>query len=617
MGYIEEARQAMEECLKLKEQGFTLPGSLATSYGNYGQLLGDLGHFQEALAYSDRALQIIQKMIDTGLSPFQKEKGLQLIERGELLLLLGCLDEAKVCFEKGIPLVEGTSRQVSATVARKGLQFMEQRYKENSHYYLDHQWFPRYHELASYSDVSWLTQAGPFLEEEQQEWDILIQQKEHTSASKRLSSIIVTSRKRELEASLREQREPRFHYPRVPFDEVQTRIAGFSRLRAEIERDERNAIVQRLYFGAIDELLDELHMIVSASRRNDEAFWTFNQRLNPTPTIIEMETAVGQLTSLLRNGVLRDDTRGLAKQLIQHIRQWHIDPMSSHYGSEDAEQDALAEQKKQLVTLHGSPKLFSPETVSQFFVDIFRQYQFPWTVTHDLATDHAYISQPLKQLVLPADKWISGEKIRDLLGHEIETHVFRAVAGEKSSLALLSIGLGGYLETEEGLAIYYTQEASGYNATEKPDKPWLGTLATGLAVGVICEPYTFRKLQMFLESVNTLRSLLAEENLSVAEIQENARRNAQNRCLRTWRGVTDLTRPGICSTKDNVYLRGYLAVSQVLAKDTMAFERLMVGAIGLQHLDDLTELGIAAPPVKHLRLATDPELDTYIARFAD
>lgn len=99
------------------------------------------------------------------------------------------------------------------------------------------------------------------------------------------------------------------------------------------------------------------------------------------------------------------------------------------------------------------------------------------------------------------------------------------------------------------------------------------------------------------------------------QIQEEARRNAQNRCLRSWRGVTNLAHPGICSTKDNVYLRGYLSVSQALAEDKEIFDRLMVGAIGLQHLADLAELEIIMPPVKHLRLATDPDLDSYVEQF--
>jgi hypothetical protein len=41
-----------------------------------------------------------------------------------------------------------------------------------------------------------------------------------------------------------------------------------------------------------------------------------------------------------------------------------------------------------------------------------------------------------------------------LLVHEVGTHVIRAANGEQQPLALLGIGVGRYLETEEGLAAY-------------------------------------------------------------------------------------------------------------------------------------------------------------------
>ena len=50
-------------------------------------------------------------------------------------------------------------------------------------------------------------------------------------------------------------------------------------------------------------------------------------------------------------------------------------------------------------------------------------------------------------------------KVRELLAHEIEVHAFRSSAGARSSLAILSSGLQGYLDIEEGLAISYADEA--------------------------------------------------------------------------------------------------------------------------------------------------------------
>ena len=612
-GHLEEAKQAMKECLKLKEAGFVVPGSLAVSYDDYGQLLGQLGNYQEALAYSDRALQILQKLVDEGHSSAPREKGMLLVNRGRLLLQLGRLDQAKSLFEEGICLVKETSRDVSAATAEAGLQLINIQYRENPRCQLDWQWFPRYHQLASYSDVGWLTQAGPFSEEEQREWDRLMQDQNHGVDSKRLSTIAAQSRKRELAACLEEKREPRFHYPFIPYDDLVSRIAGLLQLRTEIEHKEPNAIVRRFYLGAIDERLDELHMIAATSKQDDEAFWTYNKRLNSLPNVSEMELALRQLTSLLQRGLRRDDTRDVSEQIIQQTRHWIIEPMNLEPLDTGTEQ----ETEGQPSFTQETQKLFSPDTVQRFFADVLRQYQFPWTITQDPAAGHARVSLSRRQLTLPEDTWMSVSKIRELLGHEIETHAFRASAGEKSSLALLSIGLQGFLDTEEGLAISYAQEVAQQSSASKPNKTWIGTLATGLASGVICEPFTFTRLLMFLESVNVLRSLLAGRGLTVAEIREDARKNAQSRCLRTWRGVTHLVHPGICSTKDTVYLRGFLAVSQALMEEDAMFERLMVGSVGLNHLDDLTEVGIVKPAVVHRRLATDPELESYIMRFAD
>ena len=612
-GNLEAAKQAMKECLKLKEAGFVVPSSLAVSYDDYGQLLGQLGQYQEALTYSYQALEIMQKLIDIGQNAASKEKGMLLINRGKLLMLLGKLDEAKALFSEGILLVKGTSRDDTAASALESLRVIDLWEKTNPRHQLDWRWYPRYHLLSSYSDVKWLTPAGPFSEEEKLEWDSLTQQGD-TDASQRMSTIITQSRRRELARCLIEQREPCFHYPLIPYEEVQSRLSDLTLLRAEIEQHEANVIVRRLYAATIDERLNELNLIAASGHQDDDAFWVYNQRLNSVPSRAEMELAIRQLTDTLQRGLQRDDTEELSKHLLQQTSQWIIKPMSLNT------LDTVSEQrtKGQQASTDETQKLFSPETVSRFFADVFQAYQFPWTIKLDSLAGHARVNLNLHQLTLPGDgKWMSLAKIRELLGHEIETHAFRSNAGEKSLLAILSTGLQGFLETEEGLAIYYTQEVDQRASNYKPNKSWIGTLATGLASGIICEPFTFRKLLLFLKDINTLRILLAEKGLSLPEIQEEALQSAQNRCLRTWRGVTHLSRPGICSTKDNVYLRGYLSIVKALTEEGIAFERMMIGSVGLHHLGDLAELGITKPTIIHQRLATDPSLEKYISRFAD
>ena len=170
-----------------------------------------------------------------------------LINRGKLFSLLGRVEEARSLLSEGIKRVEGTSRETSAAGARKELEFLDLWQRENPQCQLDWRWFSTYQQLASYSDVRMLAQAGPFNETEQQEWEVLWPNREDESVSDRLAAIVNLSRRRELDSCFQEQRNPRFHYPLVPYEEVLARIAALSRLCSDIEQQERNVIVRRLY----------------------------------------------------------------------------------------------------------------------------------------------------------------------------------------------------------------------------------------------------------------------------------------------------------------------------------------------------------------------------------
>jgi hypothetical protein len=83
--------------------------------------------------------------------------------------------------------------------------------------------------------------------------------------------------------------------------------------------------------------------------------------------------------------------------------------------------------------------------------------------------------------------------------------------------------------------------------------------------------------------------------------------------------VTDLQRPGVCFTKDVVYLRGLLEIEHAVADDETVLDRLAVGKVALDLLPDLQELGIGAPQqFSSLRkLAYDPGLNDYILSFEE
>ncbi len=598
----------IEESLSIKEAGYSVPGSLAITYDDYAHLLAKQGKYQQALHYSDLALQLTQRMVEAKISAASSQKGMLLVNRGKLLLQLKRFEEAQIHFAVGKSLVEGTSRHdLSLPAAEAGLRSIEEQRRVNPRGHLDQQWFSRYQELVSYSDVKWLTPAGPFTPQEQQEWNAL-REKGDEAAKSHLSEMIAQSQERELAASFKEQREPHFHYPRIPLEDIAEKVAGLSKLRTEVDDHEENIVVRQLYLDAIDERLSELEMIAATGKQDDEAFWTSTQRLYALPSTHEMELAMYSLAQLLRKGLRNSCTADLASQIIQQTQRWSIDPMSLEAELEQPREESSLFAAK----AHTS---FSPGTVQRFFEDVFQRYQFAWTVVRDPSTDHPRVSLTEKQLILPENVQISSSKIREILAHEVEMHVFRSVAGGKSRVLLLSLGLANFLETEEGLATYCSMEAARFGAP-KPDKTWAGTLATGLAAGVVCSPFSFHALRSFLMDTSTLRGLLAAKKTR-DEIQKEALKNAHKRCLRTWRGISDLSSPGICATKDSVYLRGYLAVCDRLQQEPTAFDHLLVGSVGLQHLDALGELGITEPHVHHRRLAYDTDLVSYIAQFAD
>lgn len=617
IGLLEEARQAMEECLKLKEAGLAWTNSLAVSYGDYGQLLGQLGHYQDALIYSDRAFQVVQKNIDNGDTSAQQEKGMQLVDKGKLLLLLGRLDEAKELFTEGISLVEDTARSIYKDHAEEGLQIIEAWHRENPRHQLDWRWYPEYHQLVSYDDITWLTQAGPFSDQERQEWESLIDRRENVEVSKRMSAIVVQSRKRELAKSLEEQREPSFHYPLIPYQEVQSRLADLLLLQTEIERNEPNILVRRLYKDAIEERINELKLVIATYKGDDDVFWIHSQQLAEKPTLVEMQIALSQLLFRVRQGGGYTYTQELSDIILQKLEQWQLTPLVYSFEASGCERKAMVSMEQHGPTTNTVQQMFPDYVTQNFFEAVFRDYQFNWTVVVDPAATSERVDLNRHRLVLTG-KPMSSVKIRELLAHEIEIHVFRSSSGAKSPLAILSSGLQGYLDTEEGVATSYVEQAirQGLGIEPKP-KLWIGTLACGLASGVGCSPLSFRELLLFIESVSLLVDLLDRNEVPLTQLQEKARRYAENRCLRTYRGVTNLERRGICSNKDTYYLRGFLKVCQELERDPRIFDKLMIGSVGLHHLADLAELGITKPSVAHKHLGADPELDKYIAQFAN
>jgi hypothetical protein len=141
---------------------------------------------------------------------------------------------------------------------------------------------------------------------------------------------------------------------------------------------------------------------------------------------------------------------------------------------------------------------------------------------------------------------------------------------------------------------------------QENEKTWIGTLASGLASGVLTPLLCFEELRAFLEKTFLVKRLLTKAGEAREDALANARQSAWIRSCRTFRGVPNLNTAGCCSLKDRIYLQGYLEILDYLERGDE--QRLLVGKIGVSHLGDMAELNILVPSYPHRHLALAPDL---------
>jgi len=612
-GQFEEALQVTERGIELKEQGYLEFGGLAASYGEKAQILAGLGRFREALLFDERALQEVQRLAQAGHTSSQEEVWIYLVDRGRLYLQLGRIDEAEQLLRESIPHIHAR-RRIYQMRAKKALEEIEQwRLASTSpHYQLDWRWVGRFRELASFNAFGWLAPAGPFTQEEQAEWDRLFPQRTGESVQKRLEALLAETRQRELAKAIAERREPRLWYPAIPIDEVRARVASLLQLDGEVSHSEPNAIVRRLYHEAIEEQVQFLCLIEATYQGDSQRFWEINRWLHPEPTHEEMDYTLSRVRRLLLQGFMCPETGDVSQRLVSLLREHLYLSLNLSLDGEEAQEL----QQDSPLSPSRTGRTVAPEVARRFFEAVLRESGYEgWQVIIDPNASSARVESGLRHFFLPANP-LSVDQVRGFLAHELGDHIAISVAGERSLLGLLGIGTKGYQATREGLALYEERQTAALQGrTFDESRIWLGTLATGLARGVMVPPQTFASLYAFFESFFLLYRLLKRPDEGKEASQERARQLALSRCLRTYRGVPDLGQAGVCYTKDALYLRGVRMIENALGHDVGMLDRLAVGKVALEQLPDLQELGIVAPFQSLKRLASEQDLESYIFSF--
>lgn len=163
-----------------------------------------------------------------------------------------------------------------------------------------------------------------------------------------------------------------------------------------------------------------------------------------------------------------------------------------------------------------------------------------------------------RRIRIPKRKRFAPDHAHRLIAHEVGVHVLRAENGRAQPFSLLSVGLPGYYETEEGIAVY--TEVS------------LGTISEftlrQYALRVIAVENVLRNLSM-LDSCRRLRDEFGLNDSQAFDIS-----------YRAYRGG------GLI--KDHVYLQGFYTVREFLRSHPL--EELYVGKVGVEHRRQIAAL---------------------------
>jgi len=238
--------------------------------------------------------------------------------------------------------------------------------------------------------------------------------------------------------------------------------------------------------------------------------------------------------------------------------------------------EALIQEAERLILEAG--KFQKPETqdidaekAKEKFEKIFKKYKLNnWKVKikEEMITD--CIAGKNNRLFVRKGATFSRSKIKNLIVHEVETHILTAENGKNQAYEIFNRGLADYLITQEGLAIYNVTNVANDSIKDSYK-------ALALVIGIDAALYG-----SFVE--------VFEKILSYGIPIEDAYRIA----LKTKRGMGDTSKYG-AFTKDLIYFKGYKQIVDFV-ENGGKLKDLYIGKLNLRDLPLVKDIsGIAAP----------------------
>ncbi len=161
---------------------------------------------------------------------------------------------------------------------------------------------------------------------------------------------------------------------------------------------------------------------------------------------------------------------------------------------------------------------------------------------------------------------ITENRLRALIAHEIETHIYRLENGRLQKYRLFEQGTAGYIRIEEGLAIY-NQNRLHISLGAKYFTPAHNVVAIYLGAQL-----------SFLDLYHQL-----------VDIYGLDKERAWRTCVRVKRGLSDTGKPG-AFTKDAAYFLGWLDIERLVREQgPEELKKLYIGKIKISDLQYITD----------------------------
>lgn len=374
-------------------------------------------------------------------------------------------------------------------------------------------------------------------------------------------------------------------------------------------KEQETQLVQRLYRWRVNEKIAEVLLLKAAAEQNMGKFKFASEYVYgyPTPEVFGYTVnairkhAEDAQDKAAENPALAE----AAKQLLAVLPQ--TDNTQSAKTFPDANtvsrvQSDVQAKMQDLLTLPLEQSEYTAEDMKPILENALRALKADgWHVAISPDKSLFSVNQDEQTVYIPAKGRATQQRLKELILHELGTHVRRRLNGERTKLQLLGLGLDRYDKGEEGAATLAEQSI-------QPNTDDYGHMdrhfGISLAVGQDGVKRDFRQTFEILKQYyyfERLRKGLTGTNASI----EKASEQAYGMCVRIFRG-TDCKTPGVAFTKDLLYAEGNIGVWDVVGKEPKDIVKLYIGKFDIaneRHISILTKLGIIEEDIQAVEQA--------------